>query len=56
MPPDGDKSRLTLGGYVRAEIGADEFLGRKKSFGEKNQEKGSRVATGYSLETPKGPL
>jgi len=28
MPPDGDKSRLTMGGCARTEIWAHAFLGR----------------------------
>ena len=63
MPLDGDKSRPTLGGCVRAEIRADEFpgksrpgqgLGRKNPgyFWEDSSGKDIIVATDCSLKTP----
>ena len=62
MPPDGDKSRLTMGGCVRAEIWAHAFLGRSRlgrALGRKNpgyfwkdsSEKDIILATDWSLET-----
>ena len=62
MPPDGDKSRLTMGGCVRAEIWAHEFLGRSRPgrglgrkipgyFWEDSSEKDIVLATDWPLET-----
>lgn len=62
MPPDGDKSSLTMGGCVRAEIWAHDFLGRSRPgrdlgrkipgyFWKDSSGKDIVLATDWSLET-----